>query len=244
MKKEKFTLFRVIKRNLDFYAKWQNGKIKVEGAEFEEEVSYENVKNYLAKHFKITSLNNVRKINFKNSPALHSKVSKIFSKADLGAEEVEEEYNEVEEMKKRHEEIGEEEIESRDVIPEMPNENVLRDYDNLYKDISADCLSFCETRDIDVQEQVIYLNHQDFTKEQLEKIKSEIENAIKFYNIESIVKVEIRDYKDIYSLKEFNQFIKEKILLWNGAEFISIYNENLSVVEVENMFNVRLNFLK
>lgn len=157
---------------------------------------------------------------------------------------MEEEYNEVEEMKKRHEEIGEEEIESRDVIPEMPNENVLRDYDNLYKDISADCLSFCETRDIDVQEQVIYLNHQDFTKEQLEKIKSEIENAIKFYNIESIVKVEIRDYKDIYSLKEFNQFIKEKILLWNGAEFISIYNENLSVVEVENMFNVRLNFLK
>lgn len=83
MKKEKFTLFRVIKRNLDFYAKWQNGKIKVEGAEFEEEVSYENVKNYLAKHFKITSLNNVRKINFKNSPALHSKVSKIFSKSRL-----------------------------------------------------------------------------------------------------------------------------------------------------------------
>lgn len=233
MKNEKFTLFRVIKGNIEFYAIWQNGKIKVEGAEFEEEVSYVNVKNYLAEHFKITSLNNVRKINFKNSPALHSKVSKIFSKADLGAEEVEEEYNEVEEIEKIekiiNEEIGEEEIESRDTA-------VLIDYDDVYNIEEM-------IKDIDVQEQVIYLNHQDFTKEKLDKIKSEIENIIKFYNPESIAKVEIRDYKDIYSLKEFNQFIKEKILLWNGAEFISIYNEILSVVEVENMFNVRLNFL-
>jgi len=228
MKKEKFTLFRVIKGNLDFYAKWQNGKIKLEGAETEEEVSYIKVKNYLANHFKIASLNNVRKINFKNSPALHSKVSKIFSKVE-GAEE---EYNEVEEIEKIiNEEIGEEEIESRDVIPEMPNENVLRDYENVYGGL-------------DVQEQVIYLNHQDFTKEQISKIESEVENVIKYYNPVSIVKVEIRDYKDINTFKELNIFIKTNFLLWDGTKFTVPEGKSLSVAEIEDMFNVRLNFLK
>jgi len=88
---------------------------------------------------------------------------------------------------------------------------------------------------------VIYLNHQDFTKEQLDKIKSETENAIKFYNIESIVKVEIRDYKDINTFKEFNIFIKTNFLLWDGTKFTVPEGKSLSVAEIEDIYNVRLN---
>lgn len=93
---------------------------------------------------------------------------------------------------------------------------------------------------IDIQEQVIHLNLKDYTDKQLDKIKSEIENIIKYYNPESIAKVEIRDYRDISTFKEFNIFIKTNFLLWDGTKFTVTEGKSSRVAEIEDIYNVRL----
>jgi len=104
--KDKFTLYRTTAGNLEFYAKWQSGKIEFEG-NIIRNCTFKEAKKEIAKEFKIKE-ENVKIIKRENTPGIYKKALSKFSNEAM-LEEIFSEAKMIEEV--LNEEITEEEIE-------------------------------------------------------------------------------------------------------------------------------------